>query len=171
MKLVILNGSSCSGKSTILKNVMKQKDNFFQLSYDSIKWLFSDYQSNRHYDDVVKVLLAVTNTVLDMKYNIITDSVLYDSYRQKLVFLAREAGYEVLEINLEADFEILSTRFDERVICALATPDKRISNLSKDRFKELFDIFQQEKNPEAITFRTDIQSIEEVTDSIIKLLA
>ncbi|MFZ2310136.1 MAG: AAA family ATPase [Patescibacteria group bacterium] len=170
MKLVILNGSTCSGKSTILKNIMKQQDNFFQLSYDSVKWLFSGYQASKHYQDVVNVLLAVTSTVLKMKYNIVTDSVLFNEYRQQLVALAKEVGCDILEINLEADFEVLATRFDERVTSALANPNSRISNTSKDRFKELFDIFNQEKNPEAITFRTDNQSVEEVTSSIMKLL-
>lgn len=170
MKLVILNGSSCSGKSTILKNIMQQKDNYFQLSYDSIKWLFANYQSSKQYQDVLKVLLSVAGTVLDLNYNIITDSVLHDSYRQKLVALAKKANYDVLEINLEAEFTVLSQRFDERVASALATPNRRISNLSKDRFKELYDIFQQEKNTQAITFRTDTHDIDEVTKSVMNLL-
>jgi len=37
MKFILLNGSSCSGKSTIIRNMMKEKDHFFQLSYDSLK--------------------------------------------------------------------------------------------------------------------------------------
>lgn len=171
MKLVILNGSTCSGKSTILKIIMKQKDNFFWLSYDALKWSFSQYKSEIHYQDVQKVLLTIANTVFDMKYNIITDSVLYAASREKLINLANRAGYEILEINLETDFEVLSQRFDERVASALANPHSRISNTSKDRFKELFDIFNQEKNPKAITLRTDTQSIEEVTNSVIKLLS
>ena len=149
---------------------MKQKDDFFWLSYDALKWSFSQYKLATHYQDVQKVLLTMANTVFGMKYNIVTDSVLYASSRKKLIDLAVSAGYEVLEINLETDFEILSKRFDERVASALANPNSRISNTSKDRFKELFDIFNQEKNPEAITLRTDTQSIEEVTDSVMKLL-
>jgi predicted kinase len=150
---------------------MKQKSDFFCLSYDALKWSFSNYKSETHYQDVQRVLLAVADTVFDMKYNIITDSVLYASSREELVELANSAGYEILEINLETDFDVLSQRFDERVASALANPNSRISNISKDRFKELFDIFQKEKNQEAMTIRTDTQSIEEVASIVMKLLA
>lgn len=170
MKLVILNGSTCSGKSATLKIIMKQKNHLFWLSYDALKWSFSNYKSETHYQDVQKVLLTVASAVFDMKYNVITDSVLYASSREDLISLAEQAGYEIFEVNLETDFEVLSKRFDERVASALANPNSRISNLSKDRFKELFDIFQREKNPEAITFRTDILGAEEVASNVMKLL-
>jgi predicted kinase len=104
-----------------------------------------------------------------MGYNILSDSTLYRESRNKLINLAQEAGYEVLEINLEADFEVLAKRFDERVASALLNPERRISNLSKDRFKDLFNIFNEEKNPSATIIRTDNQSIEDVVNNINKL--
>ena len=82
----------------------------------------------------------------------------------------KDNDYEVVEINLEADWEVVSKRFEERVKSALANPERRIANLSTERFRELFDIYQNEKNPSAIIFRTDTQSIEEVSGSILKLL-
>jgi len=170
MKLVILNGSSCSGKSTIIKNMINEKERYFHLSYDFLKHSFSKYKSAEHYQEVQKVVMAVAETVLKMKYNIITDSVLYKASRTKLVKLAKKAGYEILEINLEADYKILAARFDQRVEAHLNGSGMRITNLSKKRFKELYEIFQQEKNPKAISFRTDTQSIEEVSKQVLKLL-
>ncbi|MFA6194332.1 MAG: AAA family ATPase [Patescibacteria group bacterium] len=171
MKLIIFNGSSCSGKSTIIKNIMKQKDHFYHLSYDLLRWSFSNYRSETHYEDVRKVVLAVAEAVFKMKYDVVSE-ILYAEQRQKLIDLAVKHSYEILEINLEADFEVLAERFDERVAKALATPvaERRISNLSKERFKELFDIFHREKNSSAVTFRTDRQSIEEISENIMKLL-
>jgi predicted kinase len=101
---------------------------------------------------------------------VISDSTLYRKSREKLTKLAKDKGYEVLEINLEADCEVLSKRFDERVERAHANPGWRISNLSKDRFKELHEIFHREKNSSAIAFRTDKQSMEEISESIMNLL-
>jgi len=110
---------------------------------------------------VGEVLLSVANKICEMKYDVICDSGLHKSWRDKLINIATLHDYKIIEINLEADYEVLSKRFDERVAKALATPekDRRISNISKDRFKELYDIFQREKNPSAITFRTDTQSM------------
>ncbi len=170
MKFVIVNGSSCSGKSTIVKNIMKRKEHFFHLSYDSLRWLFSKYSPDEHSKDVQAVVLAVVNAVFKLKYNIISDSALYDAQRKKLIDLAVRAGYEILEINLEAEHDVLLKRFNKRVEGALKNPGIKISNLSKDRFNELHDIFHKEKNPSAITFRTDTQNVEEVSESIMKLL-
>lgn len=167
MKIVIINGSSCSGKSTIVENVMEQEERLFHLSYDRLKWLFSKYSSSEQYKDVWEVVLAVAETVFEMRYHVIADSVLYKKHRQKIIELAKRNGYEVLEINLEADYAGLSRRFDERVASAMADPKRKISNISEERFKELYDIFQSEKNPRALTFRTDTQGVEEISAVII----
>ena len=171
MNFIILNGSSCSGKSTIVKNILEKSDRLFYLSFDRIKWLFSKYSSVDHGDDVGEVLLSVANKICEMKYGVICDSGLHKSWRDKLINIVTLHNYKIIEINLEADYEVLAQRFDERVAKALATPekDRRISNISVERFKELYDIFQKEKNPSAITFRTDTQSDEEIAENIIKL--
>ncbi len=169
MKLLILNGGSCSGKSSIIKYITKKRERLFHLSYDSLRWSFSDYTADKYYQDVQKIVLAVASAVFKMKYDVVSDSGLYNKSRKELINLATLAGYQILEVNLEANHEVLIKRFDERVASALATPERRISNLSKDRFQELLDIFEREKNPQAISIRTDNQSIEDAAESILKL--
>ncbi len=169
MKLVIINGASCSGKSTLIKTVLREKERFFHLSYDSTKWLFSQYSPEMQ-EEVQKVLFAIANAAFSLHYNIICDAGLNKEWRLKLITMAKENGYEVVEINLEADFEILSTRFEERVRHALANPDRRIGNISKDRFKKLFDMYQNDKNTSAVLFRTDLQTLEEVKREVLKLI-
>ena len=90
--------------------------------------------------------------------------------REKFIDLAKGYGYEIIEINFEAGWDVLSKRFEERVAGALANPERRVANLSKERFKEIFDISEREKNPSALTFRTDKQSIEEISNAVMKLL-
>ncbi len=170
MKLVLLNGSSCSGKSTIIKHIIKEKDNFFQLSYDSIKWLFSKYAYKKYGDDVQKVIFSIALTVFKMHYNVVADYTKDKKSRQKLIALAKKHGYEIIEINLEADYGVLSKRFDERVARALSNPELRIVNTSKERFNRLHEQFHKEKNSKAITFRTDKQTVEQVSKKILKLL-
>jgi len=169
MKLLILNGGSCSGKSSVIKHIMKKRENLFHLGYDSLKWSFSNYTPDKYYQDVQKIVLAVAGAVFKMKYDVVSDSTLYSKSRKELINLATLAGYQILEVNLEANPETLAKRFDERVSSALAIPERRISNLSKDRFQELLDIFEREKNPQAIAIRADSQSIENVAENILKL--
>lgn len=172
MKLIILNGSSCSGKSSVIKILMKNNENLFHLSYDYLKWSFSKYKSDKYYKDVQKIVLAVAKEVFNMGYNIISDSSLTREFREELINLAKQKDYEIIEINLEADFDILSKRFNERVEGALKVPekDRKISNLSVDRFNELYEIYNREKNPEATVLRTDIESSEEISEKIKKML-
>ncbi|OGG67008.1 hypothetical protein A3C21_04270 [Candidatus Kaiserbacteria bacterium RIFCSPHIGHO2_02_FULL_59_21] len=164
MKLVILNGASCSGKSTVIENLMKQKERYFHLSYDALKWQFSQYASGKYYDDLHKLRLAILRALCELKYNVITEAV-HKASRQKHIDIAIEYGYEIVEINLDTDYETLLKRRDER-----AAARNRKEDLSKERFDSLFNAYQSEKNDEAITFKTDAQSVEEITEGILKLL-
>ncbi len=73
---------------------------------------------------------------------------------------------------MELDYDVALKRFNERVASAMLVPEKerRISNTSVVRFKELNDIYDREKNSSATTFRTDKLSPEEISGEIIKLL-
>jgi predicted kinase len=170
MYLISINGASCSGKSTVIREIMKNQDNLFHLSYDSLKWSFSKYNHKTHYRLVFDLLLNLAKSVLDKNYNIISDASLYKKDRNKLINLAKKYKYRVIEINLEADFDVLEKRFEERVSSALNSPNSRISNTSKKRFGELFEIFEKERNNKAILIKTDNQKIEKIARDILKLI-
>lgn len=170
MKFIMLNGSSCSGKSELVKKVMESKDKYYKLAYDSQKWLFSKYTPDTHFEDVRKIQKALAECVCGMGYNIICDSALYRDNREELLNIPRKYGYEVVEINLEADYAVLEKRFDQRIVDAKANPRTRMSNWSKDRFKELYNIFQTEKNSDAIVIRTDTQSLEQAAEELFKFV-
>lgn len=169
MKFIMFNGCSCSGKSTQVQKIIENKENYYQLSYDSLKWSFSQYRPDTHFDDVSKLVRTVAESICEMEYNIVCDSALHQETRDVLLKIPKEHGYEIIEINLEADYEILAQRFDERVAGALANQSKRISNTSKERFKEIYDIYQAEKNPHAIMFRTDTETIDSVVEKVLAL--
>jgi predicted kinase len=170
MKFIMLNGPSCAGKSTIVSRIMAEKERYYKLSYDAQKWLFSKYDRNIHFEDVRTVQRGLAETVCGLSYNIICDSALYKENREKLLSIPKKYGYEVIEINLEADYETLAVRFDERVKDALAKNSKTISSTSKERFKELYDIYQSEKNSSAVVLRTDLHNQEEIFKSILELI-
>ena len=164
MKLVILNGASCSGKSTVIEKLMNHKERYFHLSYDALKWQFSQYASGKYYEDLHKLRLAMLRALCELKYNVITEAV-HEVSRQKHIDIAAEYGYEIVEINLEADYETLLKRRGERI----AARDRK-EDFSQERFDALFNAYQSEKNNQAITFKTDTQSAEEIAESILKLL-
>lgn len=89
--------------------------------------------------------------------------------REQLFEIARRHNYEVIEINLEADYEVLRQRFEARMANAAADPARKISNKNPERHRELFDIYQAEKNPNAITFRTDLLSEDEIAKQVLAL--
>ncbi|MEK7176864.1 MAG: AAA family ATPase [Patescibacteria group bacterium] len=170
MKLTIINGSPCSGKSTIIKRVLKEKEHFFYLSYDSLKWQFSNYVSGKYKEDILEMLLVMAERAFDLQYDVVSDVGLTRVWREKLKDIAVAHKYEIVEINLEADFDVCATRFDERVLSALTKPESRIANTSKEKFKEMYDLYQTNKNPNAITLRTDVASVEEVRSRVLELL-
>lgn len=172
MKLIIINGSSCSGKSTVIDRIMKERDDLFRLSRDSIKWFFSKHKSGKRHEDIQKLILSIADSVFKMKYDVISDSTLYSKKdRKRMIDLAKERGYEVKEVNLEADYEVLLKRFRKRIEGLSKDPEKnkKTSNFSEDRFREIFEIYEREKNPQAIILRTDKQDLEEVFENIINL--
>lgn len=170
MKFIMINGPSCVGKSTLVNRVLEERSHFYKLSYDSQKWNFSKYDRTTHFEDVIEVVRSLASTVSKMGYHILCDSALYRKNRETLFDIVNKNGYEIIEINLEAEYQVLLKRFDERVTNALANKSKTISNTSKDRFKELYDIYEGEKNPNAVVLRTDKLGPEEIASKVFEYI-
>lgn len=169
MKFILLNGPSSVGKSHIINAVMAGRERLFHLSYDKLKWQFSRYHGHHHYRDVEHVVLATADAVFAMNYDVISDTALHKDFRILLLALAKKHGREIIEINLEAEYPVLLARFEVRIAEARTDPERKISNLSKERFKELFDMYHHDKNAMATTFRTDIETSEAISEKILKL--
>lgn len=112
----------------------------------------------------------MAEVVCGMGYNIVCDSALYKENRGKLLEIPLRYGYEVIEINLEADLPVLEERFKKRVADALIDGAAKISNTSIERFRELNEIYEREKNISALTLRTDSSTVEEVTKRVFELI-
>jgi predicted kinase len=170
MKFVMVNGASCSGKSTIVKKLLSEKARYYKVSYDALKWGFSQYKPDEHFEDVRALVRALVGAVCDLKYNIICDSGLYKDSREKMFEIAIQHGYEIIEVNLDADYSVLAERFEQRLIDSVARPEIKMSNKSKERHRELFDIYEAEKNTKAVSFRTDKLNVDEISTDILNLM-
>jgi len=169
MKFIQINGPSCVGKSTIVKRILDEKPHYYKVSYDALKWGFSQYKPDEHFDDVRALVHGLAEAVCKIEYNIVCDSGLHLATREHLFEIARRYNYEVIEINLEAEYDVLRKRFEERLESSAADPTRKIANKNPERHRELFDIYNKEKNPNAITFRTDLQSEDEIAQAVLAL--
>lgn len=170
MKFILLNGPSCAGKSTVARQVIDSRAHLFYLSYDTLKWSFSLYSHLVHGKDIHVLMNTVAETISAMGYDIICDSGLHKGGREALFEIPKKYGYEIVEVNIEADYDVLIRRFNERVLDARTNPRMKISNTSPVRFRELFDTYHKEKNQNAVTLRSDTQTAEEIAHVVLGLL-
>ena len=58
-KIIIINGPSCVGKSTVIDLLFKLKKDIFLLKYDSVKRFFIDYKYENDFDKVINLLTTI----------------------------------------------------------------------------------------------------------------
>lgn len=165
MKLVILSGAPCSGKSSVAAAILQNREKYYYLSYDALKWSFSQYSSGKYYKELHILMLAMLRALCSMKFNVVTEA-LHTESRQNLIDIGTEFGYEVVQVNLDTDYEVLSKRLEQRI----AKGKTNMRGFTKEKFKTLYDTYESEKNPHAVTFRTDATTPEEVSEHVLKLL-
>ena len=134
------------------------------MSYDSLKWQFSQYASGQYYEDIRTLRFSMLQTLLQLQYNVVTES-LHRASRQKHAKIAASFDCDIVEINLEAEYDVLLERWKARMASG-----ERKENISKERFDEIYEIYMAEKNTDAVTFQTDTQSMDEICAAVEKLL-
>ena len=167
--LILLNGTSCSGKSTTIQSISQIEKWLFHLSYDKIKWGFSDYidYKEKYKPTLDLIMLAIAKVVFDTGSLIICDACLYKKNREDLSAIAKKHWYSVLEFNIESEYPVLEKRFIDRLENAKSNPQYLVANNSIERFKDLYELYHKEKNNLAPTLRSDILSTEKITSQII----
>lgn len=58
-------------------------------------------------------------------------------------------------------------RFRNRVNESIINPEKKLANTSEVRLKEMFDIYEEGKNKNALTLRTDQLTPQEIKEQIL----
>ena len=161
-KLIIINGPSCAGKSTIIDEFFLSQKHFFWLKYDAIKRFFVDYEPTRDKEKVQELVTVIGTDRINRGENILLESSL-----ENIVELAEESGYEIFEFNIEAPYPVLLQRFRERV--SNIKVGVRI-NTSEERHREIYDSYVSNKRGGGVTFDTSILSKEEIVDKMIELV-
>ncbi len=169
--ILIVYGSSCAGKSTIVDTLMKMVPEMFHLKKDALKWSISQYKSMMYNDMLHDMTYDLAQRAVKEGLSIImegtpkVESELWRSYKK----LADENGMVFYEVNMEADLEVLKKRFQERVD-TMQTSGKKLANTSMEHFLVLYDLYVKHKHQNIPTFYSDKQSIEEITEKILEII-
>ena len=115
--ILILNGPACAGKTSVTRYFKSKYKNIFTPRGDKLKWLISDYdRTNLHHkEQIVKMTFDLIQSAIKGGFSIVYDWSLTDTQRIKCKKLAKHYGLVFIEVNIEANFDVISCRFDERI--------------------------------------------------------
>lgn len=168
--ILILNGPSCAGKTSIARYFSSRYKSIFTPRGDQIKWMISDYKrDNLEYKkQILKMVFGLINFAIKEGFSIVHDWSILDSDRKKLKLLAKRYGFVFIEVNVEADFCTISKRFDERIKAAKS--GARISLIDPKIMKERYEHYFNSKDKKLPTFDSGKFSSEKISKKIISLI-
>lgn len=165
-KIIVINGPSCAGKSTIIDKIFETKRDIFWLKFDAIKRFFIDYDSSSDKQKVTALFVVIGKDRIDKDEDILLEdhNVVSDYKNTEVLDYAKENKYVVFEYNIEAPYEILLSRF--RLRASNLRSGIKI-NLSEEKHKNMYNKYLEYKNLNIKTFDTSLQSAEEISKEIL----
>ncbi len=165
-KLIIINGPSCAGKSTIIDKIFETKRDIFWLKFDAIKRFFIDYDSSSDKQKVTELFVVMGKNRIDKDEDILLEdhNSVSDYKNTEVLDYAKEKKYAVYEYNIEAPYEILLSRF--RLRTSNPRPGIKI-NFSEEKHKNMYNKYLESKNLNIKTFDTSLQSAEKISKEIL----
>lgn len=109
-KLVLVRGASCSGKTTICRELRSWEKKIAWLSVDKVKPFFSDFKDEAM-DDVNKTAIVILEDLLSRNFSVVMDGIfknpqhLYDA-----VAVAKRKNIPVIIYQLEVALQALKQR-------------------------------------------------------------
>jgi predicted kinase len=153
MKLILINGPTGIGKSTIAQKIHHALPLSFLLDIDAQRRYISGYKEHREEsgDLVVKLSLAMVECYLQNGHDVVIDKVLTDAtISESFLELGRKYDATVYEFVLNADKDTLIARAGERGFKegSMLTPEK------VPEFWEAMQIYVKER-PQTIVIDTE----------------
>jgi predicted kinase len=165
--ILIINGPSCGGKSTLINKLLEKITNVFYLKGDKIKWLMSDYKSQEHALFVEELLLNMMETTLKNNYSVIKEGLRGDP--EKIKNLAKKYNYHLVFVNISAPKEKLYNSFEERMI-AVKEKNAKVANTSIERFEELRLLYENTKIKTNLEFDRTKEDLNKIVETIIETI-
>ena len=124
MKLIIINGPTGAGKSTLAKKLKDEYPMSFFIHFDGLRRMIGNYHDHREESRVFtfEITFSIMHTAFKQGRDVIIDKIMYDriesAFKKRtidmLYDLAKEYDAEVHELILWADKETIMKRLDER---------------------------------------------------------
>jgi len=169
--ILIINGPMCSGKSTLTDLLLKKIPQSFKVSSDKIRWQIANYSSDIHRELVSELAFSLAKKAAENGLSLIIDGTLVNKkiVNKKYQKLAKKLNYKFIEIKINASWEVIRHRFQERVKNAKLTGN-HISCTTLKRMKEIYNRYMTVQTPDIPTFDSDKISPEKLCQKILKLL-
>ncbi len=158
-KIIIINGPSCAGKSTIIDKIFETKQDIFWLKFDSVKRFFVDYIPSVDKQKVTDLVVVIGKDRMEKD-----EDILCENHIQEVIDFAKEKSYSIYEYNIEAPYETLLERFRARL---LNIKEGLKINTSEEKHRETYDKYLVRKDMNVKTFDTSLQSAEEIAKEIL----
>ncbi|MEX0598396.1 MAG: AAA family ATPase [Candidatus Paceibacterota bacterium] len=164
MKIIVINGPTGIGKSTIASKIHQDLPLAFLLSIDEQRRYISHYRENRieSRDLVHKIALDIVNNYLQTGNDIIIDGVITDiEFIEKIIQIGQKHNAQIFEFILNSDKDTLIKRAKERGFRegGLLTPEKVIE------FWHNIQIYIRNR-PDSQVLNTENLTIEETYEFI-----
>ena len=161
--LVVVNGPSCAGKSAVADVLVQKYGGIFHAKADVVKWLISDYDPPTHWGIVHRLMLALMQSALAEGLSVVKEGGSYEP--EKYVALAGSAQVPLYIVNVDAPWEVLTTRFEKRI--EAKREGARVANADPARFKQLYDRYHAVKVDTPLSFDSSTQTPEEIASAIV----
>ena len=164
--LLILNGPSCGGKSSVSDVFLGKYGGIFNAKSDQIKWLISDYDANVHQNIIHEMIVELIQVALKNGLSVLKEGALWEP--EKILQITKDMNVTFFVANISAPREILEKRFLERV--EAKKKGAKISNVDPERFWDLNDKYLATKMESPLEFDSSLQTAEEIADTISKYI-
>ncbi|MDA3836486.1 MAG: hypothetical protein PF542_02585 [Nanoarchaeota archaeon] len=166
--ILILNGPSCAGKTTVRREFTSKYGRIFAPKGDVIKWMISDYEGSKDRAKVVNMVGGLIEGAIKEGFSVVHDWSITDIQRVELKSLAVKYKLAFIEVNIEADFETISDRFDVRI--EEARNGAKISMTDPFVMRGFYDEYMKSKDNSLPTFDSRKDSAEQIVKKIISLI-
>ena len=165
--IIIFNGPPGAGKSTIALNIWKKTPRTAIISLDEIKWLISDYKTDKFDLSLAnKVGNAMAEQYLKNKINVVVEKAFCEyKYVEPFAKLGKKFKSKILIYNLEAPLCIIKKRATKRPKTNIKhnKPPLKISKILR-----LYNYYNKGKFPVTRTFDTSKLSQRKIISQIMK---
>ena len=154
MKLIIINGTTGVGKSTVAEMLHKELPLSFLLDIDAQRRFISEYKDNRKKSGELSFIVsrAIVEAYLNIGYDVIIDKIIVNTKTtlKKFIELGNKYGAETYEFILNASKETVIERLNNRGY-------KSEGLLTVEKAEQFWHETQKyiDKNPDKIIINTE----------------